>query len=173
MQRTWLWIVTFLYITGGVGCGYHFSPGGEHIDSAVKTVYVAAFVNQTDEANLGNYMRSAFINQFRKGSRFTLASHMQKADALLTGTVRRSSVSHVAYTATDVAKENKAYLTIDITFKKTADNEIIWSNRNFSGNEAYTVETDPNATETNRKNALRKLADDMAARAYRNIMSGF
>ena len=172
-SKKWPIIIALLIPVICLGCGYHFSPGGENIDQSLQTVFVENFSNRTSEANLENYLRNAFINEFRKGSRFDLANSKETADAFLTGSVNMSSVSHLSYSKTDVAREDRVNMTIEVALKETKNNEIIWINRNFTGKEAFIVDTDPSRTETNRKKAIKKLAIDMAEKAYRSIMSGF
>ncbi len=172
-SKKWPIIIALLFPVLCFGCGYHFSAGGEHIDQGIQTVFVENFFNRTGEANLENYVRNAFINEFRKGSRFDLANSKETADAFLNGSVNRSTVSHLSYRITDVAKEDRVNVTIEVALKETKNNEIIWINRNFTGEEAFIVDADPSRTETNRKKALRKLAIDMAEKAYRSMMSGF
>lgn len=155
------------------GCGYHFSPGGEHIDQNIRTVFVEKFGNSTSEANLENYVQSAFINEIRQGSRFDLAESREKADAVISGKILRSDVSHLSYSRVDVAKEDRVTVTMKVTFKETGTGKIIWNNNALTDKEAFLVADDPSKTNTNRKNALIKLVKDMAERAYRSIMSGF
>ena len=173
MNKKWSFFILLLLPLLSLGCGYHFSAGGEHIDQGIQTVFFENFSNRTGEANLENYVRNAFINEFRKGSRFDLANSKKTADAFLTGSVNRSTVSHLSYSKADVAREDRVNVTIEVAFKETKNNEIIWINRNFTGKEAFIVDADPSRTETNRKKALRKLAVDMAEKAYRSMMSGF
>lgn len=173
VEKKYFIVITILLPLFFCGCGYHFSPGGEHIDQNIRSVFVDNFSNQTSEANIENHIRNALINEFRKGRRFDLADSKETSDAYISGSVKRSDISHLSYTSTDVAKEDETNLTVEIAFKKTSNHEIIWTDRNFKGKEAFLVNSDPSRTERNRKNALQKLAKDMAERAYRNIMSGF
>lgn len=156
-----------------VACGYRFSPGGEHIDKNIRTVFVGNLTNLTSEANLENYVRGAFITQFRKVYRFELAESRDRADALITGSVTRLNISHASYKTTEVAAEDRVTVTLDVTFKKRKTNEIIWRDRNFTGRRTFVVADNTNVTERNKKDALRELADEMAKRAYRSIMSDF
>ena len=155
------------------GCGYHFSPGGEHIDQNIRTVFVEKFDNYTSEVNLENYVQSAFINEVRQGGRFEIAGSKKEADAIVSGKITRLNVSHLSYSSVDVAKEDRVNVVMAITFKETGTGQIIWNNNAFTGKEAFVVAGDPSKTNTNRKNALIKLVKDMAERAYRSIMSGF
>lgn len=162
-------MLTFLCI----GCGYHFSQGGEHIDSGIQRIFIGEFANRTSEASIENYVRNAFFNRFRKGSRFTLVASVDEAEASLTGKIVSITTSHLAYSSSDLAKEDRVRMTLDMVFKRTDNDEVIWTNSGFSGKEAYTVDISSHTTAINKTNALKKLAVDMADKAYRNIMSGF
>ncbi len=165
-------IVIFSFLVAG--CGYHFSPAGEHIDKKLQTVFVDNFSNNTSEANIENYFRNSFVDQFRKGSRFKLANSKNLADTVLKGSINSLVTPHLAYSSTDFAKENRVTVTMEIVFEEKATKKIIWANKNLSENEDYLVdESNPNATEINRTAALKKLAEDTAKKAYRYMMSGF
>ncbi len=155
-------------------CGYRFSPGGEHIDKSIRTVYVETFANKTTEANVENSFRNAFIDQFRKSSRFKIAERLDDADAVVKGSINNISSGHLSYATTDVAKEDRVTAVMDILFEERESRKIIWSNQAFSWYGDYAVSsTNPSLTDTNKKNALDKLANDLADRAYRLMMSGF
>ena len=165
-------VVIFSFLAAG--CGYNFSPGGENIDQRLKTVFVDNFSNNTSEANIENYFRNSFIDQFRKGSRFKLANSKNLADAVLKGSINRLFTPHLAYSATELAKENRVTVTMEIVLEERETKKIIWANKNISEYGDYLVdENNPSTTETNRTTALKKLAEDTAKKIYRYIMSGF
>ncbi len=155
-------------------CGYRFSPGGEHIDKGIQTVYVETFENRTSEANVENIFRNSFIDQFRKTSRFKVAETREGADAVVRGSINNLSSSHLSYTSADVAKEDRMTAVMDLVFEERVSRKIIWSNTAFSWYGDYSVSaTNPATTEANKRSALSKLADDFADRAFRMMMSGF
>ena len=156
-----------------LGCGYHFSPGGEHIDRAIQDVFVDNFDNLTTEANIENYVRNSFIDQMRRGSRFKVVASKKQCDAVLYGSINRIDTSHVSYSSTDVAQEDHVTITMTINFEEVKTGKVIWASENFTGKEEYTVSSSTSTTETSRKAAIRNLSDDMAEKAYRSIMSGF
>lgn len=165
-------LVLFSFLASG--CGYHFSPAGEHIDKGLQTVFVDNFSNKTSEANIENYFRNSFIGQFSKGSRFKLVNRKDLADTVFKGSINSIATPHLSYSETKLAKENRVIVTMEVVFEVRETKDIIWANENLSGKEDYMVdESNPNTTETNRKNALKQLAEDMAEKTYRYIMSGF
>lgn len=168
-----MWIVPVLLVLFCAGCGYRFAPGGEHIDARIQKVFIGEFSNRTGEANVENYVRNAFFNRFRRSSRFTPVGSIGEADASLTGRIEAITSSHLAYSRSDLALEDSATMTMTVVFKRIDNGEIIWMHDGFSESEAYTVDTSPSSTSTNKKDALMKLSIDMANKAYRSIMSGF
>jgi len=167
-----LLLVSLILITAG--CGYRFSPGGEWIDSGIRTVFVDNLVNSTSEPYVEIYLRNGFEDQFRKSPRFRLAASRETADAVLKGTVSALSTSYVAYDRYDKATESRAVMVLNLAFEERKTGKNLWSVANFSGNESYRVDqANPNTTSTNKQGALQKLAGDMAEKAYRNLMSGF
>ncbi len=167
------WIIYVLLLFSCLGCGYHFSPGGENIDADIRKVFIGEFFNRTSEVNVENYVRNAFFSRFRSDARFTPVADVDEADAVLTGKILSITTAHLAYSSGDMAKEDRVSMTLEVVFKRTGNGEVIWINKGLSGREAYIVEVNTAITATSKRNAIRKLSVDMADKAYRNMMSGF
>lgn len=161
-------------IIAATGCGYRFSPGGDWIDSRFQTVFVDNIANTTSEPFVEIYLRNAFEDQFRKSSRFRLTGSKDTADLILEGTIIALSVPPVAYDKYDKAQEARAVMTVNLLFDERENKKKIWAVSNFSGNETYRIDqANPNATSVSKTAALQKLSNDMAEKAFRNLMSGF
>jgi len=154
------------------GCGYRFSAGGEHIDPGIRKVFLEPFGNRTSEANVEDSFRLAMTDQFVKGKRFQIVDGEDQADALFRGTVKALATTPLSYRTTNLAAEERMTLTVELTFEERRTRKIIWKDENFTGTQEYPVAS-LSDTETSRKNALSKLANDTAERAYRMLMSGF
>jgi hypothetical protein len=150
---------------------YRFSPGGEGIDPAVRTVYIEPFANRTSEANLETMFRSAFTDWFAKGA-VSSSSIRHQADALWRGGAQTLTTTTLSYRASNIAAEERMVVVLDLQFIHRESGRVIWSDRAFSGTQDYAIPEGTN-TESARKNALAKLAMDTAERAYRMMMSGF
>ncbi|MBN2178583.1 MAG: LptE family protein [Deltaproteobacteria bacterium] len=165
-------LLTLLLILPVSGCGYRFAPAGETMDRKIKAVYIDTFRNHTSEAQVENYVRNAFINQFIRGNRFKSADEKETSDAVLSGKITGLSTSHVSYEKNDTAREDTISLSFDVEFRDS-EGTILWAKKSLSGREAYRIDDNPTITGKNRKEALRKLSRDMAEKTYRDIMSGF
>lgn len=167
-------LLLFSLIIAVAGCGYRFSPGGEWLDSGIKTVFVDNITNTTSEPSVEVYLRNGFEDQFRKSTRLKLASSRETADAILTGTIRALSAANVSFDRFDKATESRAFMTVDLVFEEKGTRKRLWSVSNFSGNETFRVDqANPYASSVNKTQALQKLSSDLAEKAYRNLMSGF
>jgi hypothetical protein len=173
--RQGLVLLFFILITVTIaGCGYRFSPGGDWIDSRLQTVFVDNMVNTTSEPLIEIYFRNGLEDQFRKSSRFRLANSKDTADTILQGTIVSLNTPPVAYDRFDKATENRAVMTVNLLFEERDNRKKIWAITNFSGNETYKIDqANPNATSGSKTAALQKLSNDMAEKAFRNLMSGF
>jgi hypothetical protein len=155
------------------GCGYSFSSRGENIDKRIQNVYVESFENRTAQVGIDNYVRAAFINQFIQNSRFKIAPSAQSADAIVRGKIVNLHTSPLSYLKNDLAAEEKATIIMEVVFEDSANGKVIWSAVNITDSIDYTLDNDINLLPSTRKQALVKLANDMAEKAFNLMMSGF
>ena len=170
--KLFVWVFLPVFLT--IGCGYRLTPTGEIIGQDIKKVYVDVFANDTAEANIEMAFRNAFIDQFIKGRRFKTVNSEETADAVLKGNIKNILISHLAYRSDNLAVEKRINVTISVTFQERGTKKIIWRNENYSQWGDYLLGgADIAAGERNRRNALVKLANDVAERAYRLMVADF
>jgi len=154
------------------GCGYHFAGGGASAYPAIRSVFVEAFTNRTSEANADTIFRNSFNSQIVQRGHFRLAASREEADAILKGTIANLQSAPLSYRSTNLSAEDRLTVTLELSFEETRDGRVLWSNSAISLTGDYAV-TSVGVTETSRRNALSKLADDTAEKAYRLMMSNF
>jgi Lipopolysaccharide-assembly len=165
-------MAVFLSVFLIAGCGYRFSPGGEYIDKKIRTVFIDNFTNKTSEANIENTIRNSFIDQFIIGGRLVLVEGREKSDAIFKGSVNSIVTSPLSYQKTGLASGERLTVAMELVFEEQDSHKLIWNNKNFTAIQDYSF-TDLNTRDTNRSNALIKLSNDLAEKAYRLMMSGF
>jgi hypothetical protein len=62
---------------------------------------------------------------------------------------------------------------LSLTLETRDSKKVLWRNRSFTGFQDYTLTSDLNVARANKSNALSKLANDTAERAYMLMMSDF
>jgi outer membrane lipopolysaccharide assembly protein LptE/RlpB len=173
-KRQIFWLIV-LALTSLWACGYHFvGTGGDGVDPSIKRVHVQTFGNATNEPNVENTFRGAFIDRLIQGGRFQVVDQAAQADAILKGNVKNLVRTPLAYTVGNLAAEERWSVIVDISFQERETKKVIWASSDFGMTGDYRVDTSNlSVTEQNRKNALLKLANDTAERAYSMILSGF
>jgi len=155
------------------GCGYSFAPRGESIDSRIQKIYVKSFGNKTSQAELEDYLRKALIEQFLQNSRFQVVNSMESADAVVEGDVVNFYTTSLARGRNNLAAEERATMVINVSFREIASGKTLWSGRQIKDSVDYSLSEDINFLPAARTQALMKLANDMAEKAFNLMMSGF
>jgi hypothetical protein len=156
-----------------IACGYSFTSTGEYIDKRISKIYVEQFGNKTDQAEVENYIRSAFINQIIQTSRFKIAEDIQLADATIKGNIVNLNTSPLSYRSNTIVAEERAVIILEVTFRERENNKIIWSAKNLTGFVDYNIESNIDLLPATRKAAFIKLAADTAEKIFNQMMSGF
>jgi hypothetical protein len=178
--------VILLMFWGVTGCGYHLYPVGDEVvnksgnmsagsSNDIRKVFVDVFTNNTPEANIETGLRNAFIDQFIKGRRFQIVNAVGLADAVLKGDIKNVVVSPLAYRGgSNLAVEKRITVTLSLTLTVKGSPTALWLVENFSQWGDYTLDgTNLSAGQSSQKNALSKLANDIAERAYRLMTADF
>jgi hypothetical protein len=164
-----LMVLAALLLTG---CGYSLQGGRGSFAPGVRTVFVDVFTNKTSEANADSIFRIAFSSLIVQNGHFRLAQSPGEADAIFRGTILGLQSSPLAYKTTNLSAEDRITVTMQISFEERESGKVLWADDAYTGTGDYRVTT-VGATETSRRDALTKLANDTAERAYRLMMSDF
>lgn len=154
------------------GCGYHFTGSGAKLPAGVHSVAIPIFGNQTLQTGIESDLTAALVDRFVSARQLSLASQSE-ADAVLSGTVKSFIISPAAVTlGTQAATEYRATLTIEATFKRQQDGQVLWKGE-MSEWRNYPVASDPAVTEANKKDAIRQASDLLAKRLYELLLEDF
>jgi len=162
-----------LAILLAAGCGYKLAPQGEYIDKRIQKVYVESFSNKTALAEIENFVRTAFINRFIQHSRFKVVGSADAADATVKGAITHYNTAALSYHPNKLAAEERITVTLEIVFREKESGKIIWSANGIQGYADYKLGDDINLMPPARKNALTKLANDVAERTVNLMLAGF
>ena len=174
MTKKFIRVVVICFLSAALfGCGYSFVQRGESLDSLIQKVYIAPFVNKTSQAELEYYFRSAFMNTFIQNSRFKMARDVHEADAVVRGTILNYNTTPLARLRDDLAAEERATVVMEVVFEDNINGKILWRTTHMTDSEDYRLSRDINMVSSARRNALMKLANDMAEKAFNLMMSGF
>jgi len=145
---------------------------GNTLTSALTIFTLRLSSNKTAEAEVENYMRTAFIDQVIQSNRFKTVPTLEQADAVINGNVISLTTAALSYRNNILAAEERMTITLEASFREKESGKTIWSSQNVVGTTDYKLQdnVDPQPA---RRQALAKLAKDTAENAFNMMMSDF
>lgn len=169
-HRICLVVITLLTLSA---CGYRF-PGGGLLPGGVEEVAVGVFYNRSGEVGVEGIISNDIIdilNEFgRTGKGANLGS--ETAQATLSGTVLSVTTNSISRESVHTVAERRVTVAISLELVDS-DGAVIWQVSQLSENEEYEVEADKAATEMNKREAISKLSERLAEKAYYKMTDDF
>lgn len=152
-------------------CGYRFAeqegfPGGTH------RLFVTVFQNRTQETGVENIVTAALLSELTLRKTDALTSSLDNADVILSGVVQEVSIRTIAAKKKDTASERRVAVTISVKLARQ-EGSVVWAAREFSDNEGYRVDVDPEQADQNRRAAIRLLARRIAEQVVNRLSDNF
>jgi len=162
-------------LAGAAGCGYHLVGTSSNLPALLQTLYVAPFINQTSRSEVDQRLTEQITQEWVRRGRFQLVASGDKADAVLSGTVKSAVVNPVQFDQQGRATEYQLTVIADVqlvdrTGEKPA---VLWRDERFARNTAYPV--DPLARDyfDREIEALDRLSRDFARDLVVTILEGY
>lgn len=152
-------------------CGYHFPKEGG-FPEGVDLIFVKILENRTSESGVENIVTQNIINEFVLREKKSLTGNLNNADAILSGDVSQISIRTIAAKGRDSARERRVTVTINLKLDNR-EGRVIWAAKELSDNQAYLVGEDKNATEKNKRDAIRIASKRIAERALNRLTDDF
>jgi len=170
-MKKFLIILVSLFILSIVGsCGYKFSGGGL-LPGKTKLVAVNMFENKTFESGVENIFASALSLELM-GKSDSEVVNLEDADAYFKGVVKSVSITTLTRTSTDAVIERRVSAVIDLQLIDKQGN-VLWSVKDFKGDEEYQVTTENLTDMASRTTGLRKIAERIAQKVVSRMLDDF
>ena len=166
------WIIGFLGMGLVCGCGYGFRGTVNNLPPEIKAVHIRVFVNNTSEAGVEVGFANALIYEFTRGGSIGVVSEAN-AQGIIYGRIKSAAVDSVVFTSQAQSVDRKVTVILEIIFRRADNQKILWQNLDMIRSENFRVGGDPNQTDRNREEALRKISKDLSERIYSSILENF
>ena len=170
------WMVLLLIGLLGMGlvggCGYGFRGTVNNLPPDIKAVHIPVFVNNTTEGGAEVVFANALIYEFTRGGVIGVVSEAE-AQGIIYGRIKSATVDSVIYASQTQAVDRKVSVVLEVIFRRLDNKKILWQNLDLTRYENFRVGGDPNQTDRNREEALRKISKDLAERIYSGILENF
>lgn len=152
------------------GCGYRFSGGGS-LPGDAGSLAVKTFNNKTGEIGIEAIVTNDIVYELTRTAGAAIADE-DKADAVLTGTIRSARSVNVSHSSAHATAERRIIVVVDVKLTGEAG-KVLWAANSISASEEYAVAGDNMVTEQNKKSAVARLSKRLAQRIYYRMTDDF
>jgi outer membrane lipopolysaccharide assembly protein LptE/RlpB len=162
--------VSFLILSG---CGYALVGRGSNLPPDIKSVYLRPLENRTPRSQVEQALTRAIAEELVQRQRFSLVGAPEGADAELSGAVVAYGATPVTFDPNGRATEYEIALTAQIVFKRTGQEQPIWSNDRYTFRETYPIEADNVNYVDLEDDAIERAAERFAETMVSDLLEGF
>ncbi|MBN2370490.1 MAG: hypothetical protein JXO72_08380 [Vicinamibacteria bacterium] len=128
----------------GAACGYSLVGRGMTIDPTIKRVGVPVFKDATGRPGLDQQITQKVIEELLKRGRFEVVPRNDGVDAVVDGELTRYTETPVGIAQSEAgqvqANRYSIRLEASVRYRKTGQEEPIWSSDSFSFADSYDVD---------------------------------
>jgi hypothetical protein len=169
----WWLLAGFMVLSIISGCGgYGFRGTVNNLPSDIKTVSIPVFINESIEPGVEIVFANALIYEFNRSQTLQVVSESE-AQAQINGKIRSISIDPVIYANLTQALERRVTITLEISCQRSDNQKVLWQNQSLSRYEVYPITADPNQTQRNKEEAIKKIAQDLSERIHNSILENF
>jgi len=154
-----------------VSCGYQFEGGG-YLKDDVTHVAVEALENESSETGAGIKFTNALIQEILQKTDTKVVDE-SRATAVLKGTLKSITFTTLSRRSTESVIERKVFATVDLKLINKDDDAVIWSVKDFKSDDDYTVSADKITDESNKREAVDRIAARSAEKLIGKMLVNF
>ncbi|MCB1155118.1 hypothetical protein KDL45_15785 [bacterium] len=154
-----------------VQCGYTREGRGANLDTGIRSVAIPTFRNDTFEAGLETIVTDALRREFLL-HHFVKIAPAEQADAIAVGVIRKFNTKPISFSESDFATEYRASIRMSLKIV-TPGGRVIWSDERIAEVAEYPANEDVFTSESNKRSAIRSIAEKIARDTHARIFDGF
>ena len=152
-------------------CGYQFEGGG-YLNSDVTHVAVEMMDNKSSATGAGVVFTNALIKEIAEKTDTKLVDDATKAVAVLKGRINSITFATLSRRTTESVVDRRISAKVDMQLVDK-DGKIVWSDKNFTSREEYKVSKDKITDDSNKRDAVVKIATRNAEKVIIRMMNKF
>jgi outer membrane lipopolysaccharide assembly protein LptE/RlpB len=165
-------LASIILVSAMVGCGYHVMGRGGAFPEGITSVAIVPLENDTREPNLTAIFTSALRREFIFRRDVEVVTE-QKAEATLEGAITALETGSVAYNTEGRATEYDISVTLDARLIRRGTKAVLWKGDKIKGTWHYMSSLDVMTNESNKNQAIQKIATDLSEKIYIMIKERF
>lgn len=154
----------------GSACGYRPLVANESLGSAIE---IRLLDNLSAEPGVEKLVAEALVEEFLRRGSLAPRYKSGSSDLVLDGQIRSVTEGHVAFSSVALALEDRVEVVLDVSVLRANTGEVLWARNGWSRAETFTTSADPNVYESNKLQALRRIAAGVANRIHDELLQSF
>ena len=151
-------------------CGYQFEGGG-YLNETVKRVAVELFSNRSGEEEADVMFTNALIQEIIDRSD-TMVSDSDDSVHVLQSEIKSIVFDTLSRSSTETVVERRVTAVIDVKLIGP-DGKVVWSVKDFSTDDDYTVSEDQISDSENKQEAVERIAERIAEKLVSRMVTNF
>ncbi len=169
-MKLFKWTIILGVIFVFASCGYHFEGGG-FIDEDIQSISVKVLNNRSSESGIEVVFTNALIKQILQVTD-TKVTKADQSTSILEGTVNAITFQTLSRSTTESVVERRITVILDLQIIDNSGNTL-WSVKDFSTTEDYTVSADNVTDENNKRIAVNEIATKAAEKLVGKMLNTF
>ena len=137
----------------------------------IKSLSIKMLKNRTSETGAENIFTNDLIYEITSFGKVVLTKE-DSADGILSGVIESMRVDAISHRDSYTSLERRVIVTLSLKLTDQTG-RVIWSAKDFSVSEDYIVSSDKQATERNRREAIKTLSKRFAEKVYNRLTDDF
>jgi len=154
-----------LLALGATGCGYQVVRVSDAFGTANR-IAIHGFRNDTMEAGVDSVVTDALAREVMQRGALRMIDDPGSADWVLTGVVSRLDVYNRSFSSVSFSLEYEVRLVLDVVIERRDGTRLVLDPQTTQGRERYLASADAEVARTNREEAIRRIASQLAARIH-------
>jgi hypothetical protein len=150
------------------GCGYQFVGAGRGLGE-IRSLAIGTPRNDSFQPGLEYLVADALRRELLRRGGLDLSADPAEADLVVTGSVRPLEIAPSSFSSVVLVLEYEVTLTLELVARRGDGSELPVEARALRESERFLASADVEAQRKNRQEALRRLAQVLAARFFDSI----
>jgi hypothetical protein len=167
-------LTTVVLLLALAGCGYQTAGRAVRLPDTLHTLYIPAFINQTQTYRVEQVLTAAVIREFHTRTRYRITQQEgEAADATLRGVVLSTQLAPVTYDS-ETARASSGLVTVHMSVTLVdKSGRVLWENPNYLFREQYQVTREVSSFFEEESPALERLSREFARTLVASILEAF
>ena len=158
-----------------LGCGYRLVDPAGALGPDLDRIEIRPLENHSNEPTLERVLADALVEEFaRRGAlRPVYEGGRDRSGLHLAGVIREFETRPTSFSSVSLALEHEIRLVVELDLSRGETETPLWRQHRITLRERYLASADPGVEQSNKEQALRRMASELAGRVHDGLLETF